>query len=87
MLEAKRAEETKKERKLEREVMLEAPVDEVWKALTDAKELKKWFALDARVTRGAGGKSFCPGDPAVKVKRRSSRGSRENALHGQSNLR
>ena len=55
MPEVKRAEETVKERKLEREVMLEAPVDKVWKALTDAQELKKWFPLEARVTPGAGG--------------------------------
>ena len=35
MPEVKRADETMKERKLEREVMLEAPVDDVWKALTE----------------------------------------------------
>jgi uncharacterized protein YndB with AHSA1/START domain len=39
----------------ERELTLDAPVDAVWLALTDAEELVRWFPLDARVTPGPGG--------------------------------
>jgi uncharacterized protein YndB with AHSA1/START domain len=44
-----------KERKIERYVEIAAPVEAVWKALTDAEELMRWFPLDARVTPGPGG--------------------------------
>ena len=33
MIEPKQAEETKKERRLEKEAVIDAPIDEVWKAL------------------------------------------------------
>lgn len=52
MTEPKQAEEPKKERRVEREVKINAPIAEVWKALTDAKELARWFPLEARVTPG-----------------------------------
>jgi len=38
-------------------------VDEAWKALTEPKELVKWFLLDARVRPGVGGKIFWMHDP------------------------
>lgn len=44
----------KKETRVEREVELNAPVEEVWKALTDPEELKRWFPLEARVTPPSG---------------------------------
>jgi uncharacterized protein YndB with AHSA1/START domain len=34
---------------------LDASPDEVWRALTDAEELMKWFPIEARVTPGEGG--------------------------------
>jgi uncharacterized protein YndB with AHSA1/START domain len=34
---------------------LDASTDEVWRALTDAEELMRWFSTEARVTPGAGG--------------------------------
>jgi uncharacterized protein YndB with AHSA1/START domain len=34
---------------------LDATPDEVWRALTDAEELVRWFPLQARVTPGEGG--------------------------------
>lgn len=37
---------------------INATPDEVWRALTDAGELVRWFPLQARVTPGAGGKTF-----------------------------
>jgi hypothetical protein len=36
-------------------VEIAAPLEAVWKALTDADELVKWFSLEARVQPGAGG--------------------------------
>jgi uncharacterized protein YndB with AHSA1/START domain len=52
------AENKKQERRVESEVAINAPVDEVWKALTEADGLKSWFPLEARVTPGLGGKMF-----------------------------
>ncbi len=42
-------------RAVEREIEIEAPVAAVWKAITDAEELTRWFPLDAGVTPGVGG--------------------------------
>jgi uncharacterized protein YndB with AHSA1/START domain len=38
-----------------REVELDAPPDEVWKALTDADELAEWFANDVELDAEPGG--------------------------------
>jgi uncharacterized protein YndB with AHSA1/START domain len=37
------------------EIEIDAPVEAVWKALTDARELERWFPLEARVEPGEGG--------------------------------
>ena len=42
-------------RTIETEIKVDAPVEAVWKALTDAEELTRWFPLEARVTPGPGG--------------------------------
>ena len=42
-------------RNIDASVEIGAPVDAVWKALTDADEFTRWFPLDARVKPGAGG--------------------------------
>ncbi len=42
-------------RAIERTVEIDAPVEAVWKALSEGEELAKWFSLDARVTPGVGG--------------------------------
>ena len=42
-------------RSIERTIEINAPAEKVWKALTDAQELMRWFPLDARVTPGKGG--------------------------------
>lgn len=42
-------------RSQEHEIAIEAPADAVWRALTDAEELTRWFVEDARVTPGEGG--------------------------------
>jgi uncharacterized protein YndB with AHSA1/START domain len=47
------------------EVTLEiaAPVEKVWKAITDPRELERWFPLRARVTPGEGGEVFMSWGP------------------------
>ncbi|HKP28224.1 MAG TPA: SRPBCC domain-containing protein [Gemmatimonadales bacterium] len=43
------------DRRVEQTLAIDAPVDAVWKALTDATELTRWFPLAASVIPGAGG--------------------------------
>ncbi|MEO1052960.1 MAG: SRPBCC domain-containing protein [Bacteroidota bacterium] len=53
----KTAEKTKmKTRMVEKTLTIDAAIADVWKALTDAEELVRWFPLQAEVTPGAGGK-------------------------------
>lgn len=66
MTEPKKAEETKRERRIEREVAIDASIEDVWKALTDSNELTRWFPLEARVTPGLGGKIFVSWGPACE---------------------
>lgn len=47
--------EKRPSRKIEQSYEIEAPVEAVWKALTDAEELTNWFPLEARVEPGQGG--------------------------------
>ena len=42
-------------RSVTRSIDIAAPVDAVWRALTDAAELVRWFPLEASVTPGLGG--------------------------------
>jgi len=42
-------------RTVEREIAIQAPPDAVWKALTEAEELARWFPLEARTRPGVGG--------------------------------
>lgn len=39
-------------------IEIDAPPETVWRALTDARELERWFPLEARVQPGAGGSVF-----------------------------
>lgn len=50
--------EQEKMRVVEKIVEIDAPIEEVWSALTDADEIKKWFSTDAGVEAGEGGKLF-----------------------------
>lgn len=45
----------KKTRAVEAHVEVEAPVDAVWRALSEAEELMRWFPPEARVVPGQGG--------------------------------
>jgi uncharacterized protein YndB with AHSA1/START domain len=66
MSEPKPAAEPKKERRIEREIEINAPIEDVWKALTDSNELARWFPLEARVMPGLGGKIFVSWGPACE---------------------
>lgn len=51
--------DAKRERRtLERALSIDAPIEAVWAALTDAQELMNWFPPEAKVTPGAGGKMW-----------------------------
>jgi uncharacterized protein YndB with AHSA1/START domain len=42
-------------RKQEHEIVIDAPIEAVWKAITDAEELTRWFVEAAKVEPGVGG--------------------------------
>jgi uncharacterized protein YndB with AHSA1/START domain len=48
---------------IEKEIEIAAPVEAVWKALTDATELTRWFPLEAQVEARVGGKFFISWGP------------------------
>jgi uncharacterized protein YndB with AHSA1/START domain len=62
-----------KTRSQEVELIIEATVEQVWKALTDAVELSRWFPPSARVEPGPGGNihlswaPYCEGDNRIQV--------------------
>jgi uncharacterized protein YndB with AHSA1/START domain len=56
----------KKEVRLEKEIIVHAPVEAVWKALTDPTALSNWFPLSARVTPGVGGRMFISWGPEAE---------------------
>jgi uncharacterized protein YndB with AHSA1/START domain len=37
------------------EIVIDAPIEAVWKAISDGEELTRWFVDDAKVTPGVGG--------------------------------
>jgi uncharacterized protein YndB with AHSA1/START domain len=45
-------------RAFETSIDIDASPDDVWRALTEAQELMRWFALEARVVPGPGGSVF-----------------------------
>lgn len=45
-------------RSVETELEIDAPVEAVWKALTDGDEMTRWFPLEARVEPGEGGSVY-----------------------------
>ena len=55
------------------EIEIDARIEAVWKALTDAEELTRWFPLEARVKPGAGGTILlswgpgCEGEAPITV--------------------
>ncbi|HEU4387061.1 MAG TPA: SRPBCC domain-containing protein [Blastocatellia bacterium] len=57
-------------RSIETRLEINASVDAVWKALTDAEEITQWFSLQAAVTPGAGGSVCWTWDELVEWKSR-----------------
>jgi uncharacterized protein YndB with AHSA1/START domain len=47
--------EQPKTRSIMREIEIDAPIETVWKAITEAEEITRWFSEQARVTPGVGG--------------------------------
>lgn len=43
------------ERKVEAEISIAATPEEVWRAISEGEEIRRWFTIDARVNPGAGG--------------------------------
>jgi uncharacterized protein YndB with AHSA1/START domain len=58
MTDTNNAEAPKRPHRLEKEIEIAAPIEEVWSALTDGKALANWFPLEARVSPGKDGKMF-----------------------------
>lgn len=52
-----------KERSIDTTLEIAAPVESVWKAISDPRELERWFPLEARVTPGQGGEVFMSWGP------------------------
>jgi uncharacterized protein YndB with AHSA1/START domain len=46
----------REERRIEKQIEIDAPPEAVWKALTTGEGLTRWFPLEASVEPGAGGK-------------------------------
>lgn len=42
-------------RKQEHEIVIDAPIEAVWNAITDGEELTRWFVDEATVEPGVGG--------------------------------
>ncbi len=49
------SDEQPKTRSIEREIEIDASIEDVWKALTEAEGLTRWLCEEARVTPGVGG--------------------------------
>jgi uncharacterized protein YndB with AHSA1/START domain len=49
---------TERTRAAQGEVAVDAPIERVWQAMTDERELVRWFPLDAKVEPGPGGSYF-----------------------------
>jgi uncharacterized protein YndB with AHSA1/START domain len=58
-----KVENQKVERRVDREIAIDAPLKNVWRAVSEARALKNWFPLEARVTPGVGGKIFLSWGP------------------------
>jgi uncharacterized protein YndB with AHSA1/START domain len=60
------ADTAKQIKRMKKEVEIAASPAAIWKALTDAEELARWFPLSARVTPGADGSIFLSWGPGCE---------------------
>lgn len=49
------------------ELLLDAPIEEVWRALTEGERIQSWFAPEARVEPGEGGRIFVSWGPGMEA--------------------
>jgi uncharacterized protein YndB with AHSA1/START domain len=61
------AEQTGEKRTIVKEIEVAAPLETVWKALTDGTELARWFPLEASVEPGVGGNVKLSWGPAFEA--------------------
>lgn len=60
-------------RSIVQEIEIDAPIEAVWKAITEAKEITRWLSEEARVTPGVGGNYWVSwgegqaGDSSIEV--------------------
>ncbi len=54
-------------RRIEKKIEIKASPEAVWKALTDAEQITGWFAPEARVEPGQGGKIFMSWGPGFEI--------------------
>src|SRR5438477_7285842 len=59
---------TKSVRAHETRIEIDAPIEEVWKALTDATEIARWFAPKMSVESGVGGTVIADWGPGIEWK-------------------
>ena len=57
---------TKSVRAHETRIEIDAPIEEVWKALTDATEIARWFAPKMSVEPGVGGTVIADWGPGIE---------------------
>ncbi len=69
-------------RAIEKEITIRATADAVWKALTDAGELVRWFAPEARVTPGPGGAIFVSWGPGMEGEQKISLWEKAKSIVG-----
>lgn len=54
-------------RSIDKTIRIAAPVDAVWRALSEGQELERWFPLRADVTPGVGGRIWLSWGPGVEA--------------------
>jgi uncharacterized protein YndB with AHSA1/START domain len=55
-----------KSRAIEMEVTVDAPVEAVWKALSEGDEMQRWFPPEARIEPGVGGRILVSWGPGME---------------------
>jgi Activator of Hsp90 ATPase homolog 1-like protein len=62
-------------------VEIKAPADVVWRAITEAEEIQRWFAPEVRVEPGVGGSMWVSFGPGMEGTMKWGRRRRSHASH------